>query len=100
MFNLKSRRSIAFFVSILFLLAIVLSAAFIVHNSHHVCSRHNCSTCLLLDVCADLISMTAAIFVLFTGFSGTVRIDLSIVNSCGEYLARISPTTLKVKLLN
>lgn len=102
MLKRKTRKKISFLTLLFFFVAIVLSVFFIVNFAYHVCHvpHHNCHTCLLLDVSVDFLNMIGTVVVIFLVFIILKSVLSSEPLFTTLFLSRVTPTSLKVKLLN
>ncbi len=79
----------------------VLGAAFrLAEHTHHVCSGENCAVCAVLEQCSERLhaAVSAAAAAVMLLLFALYTVSLTAAEICEAI--RVTPVTLKVKLLN
>ena len=82
----------------LFVLVLLLSAVFIVHEAEHDCHGEGCAVCVQLDVCRTLLRQLGLLLVVFAAALAARACPLRLCAPEEERFCRPTPIRLKVKL--
>lgn len=96
----KTKKVISLIVAFSILSVVIFSSAFVICNSCHACTGHNCVVCYNILVCAkNMTKFSVFIYMLlFVGFMSLFAIHLDIIHKKKHFFK--TPVSLKVKLLN
>jgi len=97
---MKTSKKLAAFLSVLFVVALVVSFCFVIAESDHDCSGEDCHVCRAINAVATVfVKFSLAVIVVLSALS-LVFSAATAVSARAENAIFSTPVSLRVKLLN
>ncbi len=96
---MRTKRIAVVLLVSLFILAVLLSHAFVITEAHHDCSGHDCAVCQVLALAKNLIKTAGILLLCLVVFLQAFSLHSVVFNVVGKVYCS-TPVSLKVKLSN